>query len=177
MGLSEERDLAALGEVQDVTQPLRDLAVRYRLAVPGFRPAQAPLNLIARTAARTCWDDPQLQAGLFQGGVLTVGLLIALTVFVALSFNTFFVQFHALFFEGNSWVFRYSDTLIRLFPEQFWIDAFVLLFGGAIVEALVIGGARGGGAGACWASSASLHTPAIIRAALEALRRVMPGQV
>ena len=45
-------------------QSLRDLATRYRLAVPGFRPTQAPLTLIARTVARTCWGDPELQAGL-----------------------------------------------------------------------------------------------------------------
>ena len=45
-------------------RPLRDLAVRYRLAIPGFRPHQAPLNLIGRTVARICWADPELQAGL-----------------------------------------------------------------------------------------------------------------
>jgi uncharacterized membrane protein len=45
-----------------------------------------------------------------------------------------------LFFEGSTWLFPTSDTLIRLFPQQFWVDAFVLMFGGALLEALVIGG-------------------------------------
>ena len=31
-----------------------------------------------------------------------------------------------LFFTGNSWLFYYSDTLIRLFPIRFWQDAFLL---------------------------------------------------
>jgi uncharacterized membrane protein len=35
-----------------------------------------------------------------------------------------------LFFTGDSWLFLYSDTLIRLFPMRFWQDAF--LFAGAL---------------------------------------------
>ena len=102
------------------------------------------LALLALSIVALAWrpaTHPHLQGGLFQGGALTVALLVALIAFAAVSFNIFFVQFHALFFEGDSWLFRYSDTLIRLFPEQFWIDAFMLLLGGAIVEALAIGGA------------------------------------
>ncbi len=40
-------------------------------------------------------------------------------------FFQFFVLFHQIFFEGNSWLFYYSDTLIRLFPIRFWQDAFL----------------------------------------------------
>ena len=49
--------------------------------------------------------------------------------------------FHALFFEGDTWVFRTSDTLIRLFPEQFWFDAAltvaVLTVSGSLLAMLV----------------------------------------
>ena len=38
--------------------------------------------------------------------------------------------FHELFFSGGSWLFLYSDTLIRLFPLPFWQDAF--LFAGVL---------------------------------------------
>lgn len=62
------------------------------------------------------------------GGWLTAGLLLALLILSLLSFNTFFTRFHEVFFEGDSWLFRYSDTLIRLFPIQFWQDVF-LVFG------------------------------------------------
>ena len=45
-----------------------------------------------------------------------------------ISFQALFTNFHLLFFEGDSWLFFYSDTLIRLFPVQFWQDIF-LAFG------------------------------------------------
>lgn len=42
-------------------------------------------------------------------------------------FWTFFSGFHAIFFEGDSWLFYYSDTLIRLFPIRFWQDAVIAI--------------------------------------------------
>lgn len=76
---------------------------------------------------------------LFSGSVLTMMLLGGLGLVAALSFDWFFVKFHQVFFEGNSWLFLETDTLIQLFPEPFWFDAAILLAGGTIVEALVIG--------------------------------------
>jgi uncharacterized membrane protein len=46
-------------------------------------------------------------------------------LFGALAFWQFFTLFHGLFFEGDSWLFLYSDTLIRLFPIRFWQDVFL----------------------------------------------------
>ena len=41
-----------------------------------------------------------------------------------------------IFFKGDSWLFYYSDTLIRLFPIRFWQDAFlwaaILALGGGV---------------------------------------------
>ena len=71
--------------------------------------------------------------GLRRGGWLMVGLAgaIGLIVMIGILVNpnvfwSFFVGFHRLFFEGDSWLFLYSDTLIRLFPIRFWQDAFLL---------------------------------------------------
>ncbi len=64
-----------------------------------------------------------LRDGLLRGSILTLGLILTLVLIAVLSWNTFFVQFHQLFFEDGTWRFDYSDTLIRLFPEQFWFDA------------------------------------------------------
>lgn len=50
-------------------------------------------------------------------------LAIAALIIVPLQFRWFFVEFHHLFFMGDSWLFPRSDTLIQLFPEQFWFDA------------------------------------------------------
>ena len=65
--------------------------------------------------------------GLRRGGWLTVGLLCGLVLFGLLAFGTLFVWFHQIFFEAGTWVFYYSDTLIRLFPQRFWRDIFLLV--------------------------------------------------
>ncbi len=81
--------------------------------------------------------------GLSRGGWITIALsaLIGTIVLVGMLmdpnvFWSFFAWFHSLFFTGDSWLFAYSDTLIRLFPIQFWEDTFltaavIVLAGGA----------------------------------------------
>ena len=64
-----------------------------------------------------------VRRGLFAGALATLILMIALTVTAILGWQTFFTQVHALFFADGSWTFRADDTLIRLFPAQFWMDA------------------------------------------------------
>ena len=73
------------------------------------------------------------------GGFLTVGLLVAMGVFASTSFWEFFTWFHSLFFSGNSWLFEFSDTLIRLFPIRFWEDAVAYIGGFSIVVGLILG--------------------------------------
>ncbi len=67
--------------------------------------------------------------GLAWGGWLTVGLMLAIVALTIVAFQTLFVDFHKVFFEGDTWLFVYTDTLIRLFPERFWRDAFMLVGG------------------------------------------------
>jgi integral membrane protein (TIGR01906 family) len=77
------------------------------------------------------WGQAYRQ-GMMRGGWLMVGLavVIGLIVVVGITVNpdvfwNFFAGFHKLFFVGNTWLFLYSDTLIRLFPLRFWQDAFL----------------------------------------------------
>ncbi len=79
------------------------------------------------------------RVGLRWGGWLTIGLLMALGAFAAISFWQFFAWFHSLFFEGDSWIFRYDDTLIRLFPLRFWQDAVLYIVSFAILSGLALG--------------------------------------
>lgn len=80
---------------------------------------------------------PQLRRALSAGAVLTIALIAALILVAVTSWDTFFTQFHRVFFEGDTWLFRTSDTLIRLFPEQFWFDAALIIgtltFAGAVL--------------------------------------------
>jgi integral membrane protein (TIGR01906 family) len=72
--------------------------------------------------------------GVGRGGWLTVILVATVLIFVIFGFGVFFVFFHDLFFQSGTWMFEWSDTLIRLFPERFWRDIFIL------VGALSVGG-------------------------------------
>jgi len=78
------------------------------------------------------------QHGLARGGWLTVLLVGTIIVFVLLSFGVFFVFFHDVFFQPGTWMFQYSDTLIRLFPERFWKDLFIYVGTLAVVGGLVL---------------------------------------
>jgi integral membrane protein (TIGR01906 family) len=60
------------------------------------------------------------------GARTTLWLMIVLAVGLVIGFGVLFVGFHRIFFEGDSWLFSYSDTFIRLYPERFWRDAFAL---------------------------------------------------
>ncbi|MFJ6003459.1 DUF1461 domain-containing protein [Arthrobacter sp. NPDC092385] len=64
-----------------------------------------------------------VRRALFSGAVLTLVGIIVLAVLAILAWQTFFTQVHALFFAEGTWTFRVDDTLIRLFPEQFWTDS------------------------------------------------------
>ena len=81
--------------------------------------------------------QPAYRLGLRRGGWLTVGLVVVVLLLVAVNFWELFSAFHALFFEGDTWLFLYSDTLIRLFPMRFWQDAFIL------VGLIAVGGGLG----------------------------------
>ena len=78
--------------------------------------------------------------GAKRGGWLTLILVTVLGIIASINFWAFFEQFHHLFFEGDTWIFYYSDTLIRLFPMRFWQDAFlmegIIVVGGGLALAL-----------------------------------------
>lgn len=68
---------------------------------------------------------PAFMRGLGLGGRLTIGLVVFVLAAVAVSFTALFTSFHRIFFTGDSWLFLYSDTLIRLFPLPLWEAVFI----------------------------------------------------
>ncbi len=72
------------------------------------------------------------------GGWLTFGLILAVIAGILFDFTALFTGFHAIFFEGDTWLFFANDTLIRLYPEKLWSDAFIYMGGFTLVGALVI---------------------------------------
>lgn len=119
--LYNERELSHMNDVKRVTQGA--LKVWYI--------SLAALALLGLWAWAAGWGQAY-RLGLMRGGWLMVLLAITIGVIAVIGisvnpdiFFSFFAGFHSLFFEGDSWLFFFSDTLIRLFPIRFWQDAFL----------------------------------------------------
>ncbi|MGM7669425.1 TIGR01906 family membrane protein [Microbacterium sp. A93] len=64
-----------------------------------------------------------IRRSLFAGSLWMLVVLIAVAVLAVLGWETFFAGFHSLFFADGTWTFQATDALIRLYPNQFWMDA------------------------------------------------------
>lgn len=80
-----------------------------------------------------------LLIALMQGSFLTLGLIFGGILLAIIAWDAFFAGFHSLFFEDGTWQFYYSDTLIRLYPEQFWFDASLIIGIMTTLTALILG--------------------------------------
>ncbi|MFC2029012.1 TIGR01906 family membrane protein [Chloroflexota bacterium] len=121
--LFNDRELSHLLDVKNVVKP--SLVVGYN--------SWLLLGIIAFVSILAKLKN-QLIDGIRLGAWLMLGIIGSIGLFALISFWNFFSIFHSLFFEGESWIFSYSDTLIRLFPLRFWQDAFL------IVGLITIGG-------------------------------------
>jgi integral membrane protein (TIGR01906 family) len=92
--------------------------------------------LLARRATRS-----HAYVGLMFGGMLTVGFLVMLGLFMLVGFDSAFVLFHDVFFPQGNWTFDYTSSLIRMLPERYFFDYGVLIAGGALLAGLVVTGA------------------------------------
>ncbi|KIS28279.1 membrane protein [Arthrobacter sp. SPG23] len=73
-----------------------------------------------------------VRRGLFAGSIVTIVIIVGLGTLAVLGWQQFFTEFHRIFFANGTWTFALDDTLIRLFPGQFWVDA------GIVIGALVL---------------------------------------
>ncbi len=64
---------------------------------------------------------------LFAGAISTGIILVILALLAVLGWESFFTGFHQLLFPQGNWEFKISDTLIRLYPPRFWVDAALAL--------------------------------------------------
>jgi integral membrane protein (TIGR01906 family) len=114
--------------MDDVQRVYRGVGVAGIIAAAVWLGAAAALLVLDRSRMG-------LARALVSGSAVTLAILVALGVYMALDWTSFFTSFHNLFLASGSWTFEWSDTLIRLFPIQFWIDIATLIVG------LVVGGA------------------------------------
>ncbi len=111
--------------------------------------------VLALAAAAFLWTRPggrrTLLRTLYQGCVVLLAGMLLIGVLAYTAFDWFFVLFHRLFFQGDTWLFAYSDTLIQLFPVQFWMDATAGMAVLAIASGILLGGVA-------WASASRQRT-------------------
>ena len=88
--------------------------------------------LLARSETR-----PLGYKTIMQGGLLTAAILVVVGVLIGVAWNFVFVQFHELLFPPGTWTFAYTDSLIRLFPEQFWFDFGVIWVAGILLQGVI----------------------------------------
>jgi integral membrane protein (TIGR01906 family) len=123
-----DRELKHMGDVKNV----------LHIALQVWYISLGAMLILGIWAWQGRWLD-EFRRGLSIGGWLTVGLILLVFFFVVFAFDTFFVFFHNLFFTAGTWLFYTSDSLIRLFPERFWQDTFLIVGGLAVIVGLGIG--------------------------------------
>jgi len=123
-----ERELAHMLDVKNLVQ----IVLKVWYVIIGV------LFLVGIWAWRGKWVL-DYRRDLRRGGWLTVCLVGAIALLAVVSFWNFFAFFHKIFFESDTWLFLYSDTLIRLFPLRFWQDTFLSVGVMTLVGGLALG--------------------------------------
>ena len=111
--LFSERELTHLVDVKCATS--RAFALAAIVGVVGIAIAVHS----RRSPKRRC----EILAGLRYGAMLSLLSIGCLFVLSFADWDHAFDLFHELFFAAGTWRFPYSDSLIRLYPEQLFIDA------------------------------------------------------
>ena len=122
-----ERELRHMQDVKQVTQS----ALRVRRVGAGL------ILVLVLVVWRGVGGRLVLET-LQDGSRLTSILMLVLGVVLLVGFAVIFVGFHQVFFDPNTWTFRFEDTLIRLFPERFWQVAFGAVALATLVQAGVV---------------------------------------
>jgi integral membrane protein (TIGR01906 family) len=116
---------------------MRDVRTLFGALLRGTLVATALIAVVALVLARTPLRAV-VPTGLLAGSLATLGVALLAVPVILLGFDGFFTRFHEVFFEGDSWRFSNTDTLIRIYPERFWEDVSQLAAALTVLQALVL---------------------------------------
>jgi len=119
-----------LGHMQDV----KGVVTGMRTALASALVFLVVINLVAVLGLKT----KSILHAYRRGAWGVIGIILAILIFVAMNFHKLFTWFHQLFFEGGTWLFYSSDTLIRLFPMRFWQDAFICVGVLSLISGIIV---------------------------------------
>ena len=132
--LFSDRELRHMADVKQLTTTIFALAVIVLFISV----------MIAFANRRNTRLQNDIRSGLRRGCLLVLLFLLCLAVLSATSWDRAFDIFHELFFAEGTWRFPFSDSLIRLYPEQlfaeaaFALAAFTFFFAGLLLMLLAI---------------------------------------
>lgn len=116
---------------------MQDVRTLFGWALRSQLVAVLALAILALALARTRFRTA-VPAGLLAGALATLGIAVLAVPVILLGFDGFFTRFHEVFFSGDTWRFSDTDTLIRIYPEQFWVDVSRLAAGIAVAQAVLL---------------------------------------
>ncbi len=125
--LYNARELKHMGDVQNIYQSV-------------WRLWQIALALIFVAGVVLAWRAETrggLAVAIQWGGLISAALVAVVGLLAIIAWRMWFVAFHKIFFAAGTWMFNYSDTLIRLFPEKFWFDAAMTISGFTLIGGLL----------------------------------------
>ena len=127
--LFSDRELRHMADVKHMTTTLFTLAAT--ILVVGV--------LIVFASRHNARWQAEIRLGIRRGCQLALLSLLCLGVLSAAAWDRAFDAFHELFFAAGTWRFPFSDSLIRLYPEQLFADAsFALAAFTSICAALIL---------------------------------------
>ena len=143
----EAQPLSALAEQKLDGQPayttrelehMQDVQSVYQASAQIWQSALVLTLLLSFTLGWQAETRPALATAAKVGGLATAGLVGVIGLLAVVAWQFWFVAFHQVFFAAGTWSFEYSDTLIRLFPERFWLDAALTITGLSLTGGLAV---------------------------------------
>jgi len=142
------RGIALLGEARlpDGTPAFNGRELRHmrdvRHAVDvAFRVQEIALLVVVVLGLVLTWRPATRRAvprGVQLGAAAMLLAAAVLGATMMFAWDRFFVDFHGVFFEGDTWRFAQTDTLLRLYPDEFWVGVAAWISGITVVLALLL---------------------------------------
>ncbi len=129
LGVYDDREIKHMVDVRELVDKVKIVLPIIAIVIIACLVALARQKENRALAAR----------GLLNGAILTIGLFVAVGFFAAIGFQTFFTLFHKIFFEGDTWLFNYTDSLIQFYPLPFWFATSIGLVATTLGEAIIVG--------------------------------------
>lgn len=129
LGVYDDREIKHMVDVRELVDKVKIVLPLIAILIIACLVALARKKETRALAAR----------GLLNGAMLTIGLFVAVGLFAAVGFQTFFTLFHKIFFEGDTWLFNSTDSLIQFYPLPFWFATSIGLVATTLGEAIIIG--------------------------------------